>query len=80
MAMSIQVMGSPLVGSEIQLASLVGGGIYMRDLRVRRRCPRVLMAFSLTGPQRQGLVTLDAKRRNVSHAAEPAQLCSMANA
>ena len=68
--MRAQVMGSPLVGSEIQLASLIGSGIYVRDLRLRRRCPRVLMAFSLTGPQRQGLVTLDAKRRNVSQAKE----------
>ena len=37
----------------------------MRDLGLRRRCPRLLMAFSLTGPQRQGLVTLDVKKRKV---------------
>ena len=61
-----QVMGTPLVGNELHMAVLVGGGIYLRDLRMRRRCPRVLMAFRLAGPNRQGLVTLDAKKRNVS--------------
>ena len=58
-------MGAPLVGSEVQLAALCGGGLYVRDLGLRRRCPRLLMAFSLTGPQRQGLVTLDVKKRKV---------------
>ena len=58
-------MGAPLVGSEVQLAALCGGGLYVRDLGLRRRCPRLLMAFSLTGPQRQGLVTLDVKKRKL---------------
>ena len=62
----MQVMGTPLVGSELQMAVMVGGGMYLREgLRLRRRCPRVLMAFRLAGPDRQGLVTLDAKKRNV---------------
>ncbi|GAX82286.1 hypothetical protein CEUSTIGMA_g9715.t1 [Chlamydomonas eustigma] len=62
-----EVLGAPIVGSPVMLTSVWEGGFYFRDMRLRHRSPRVLMAFEVEGPQRKGLVKLEAKKRKGCH-------------
>ncbi len=62
---SWQVMGAPVAGSNVRASVLTGGGLRMKGLQPRLRSRRVQMIFPLTGSERRGLVSLEAKKIKV---------------
>ncbi|KAG1663632.1 hypothetical protein FOA52_011687 [Chlamydomonas sp. UWO 241] len=63
----LEVLGSPVVASPVHVAASSGGGLRFKDLRVKARKPRVAMTFELTGPDRRGLVALEARKKQGRH-------------
>jgi hypothetical protein len=59
----LEVMGAPLVGSDIRAYVQTAGGIKMKGLTPRYRSRRLMMLFPLKGAERRGLVSLEAKKR-----------------
>jgi len=60
-----QVMGAPVAGSNVRASVLTGGGLRMKGLQPRLRSRRVQMIFPLSGSERRGLVSLEAKKLKV---------------
>lgn len=60
-----QVMGAPVAGSDVRAYVMTGGGLRLKNLRPSIRSRRVQMIFPLTGTERRGLVSLEAKKRKV---------------
>lgn len=58
-------MGAPVTGSPLRAYVMTGGGLRMKGLLPRWRSRRIQMIFPLTGADRRGLVSLEAKKRNV---------------
>ena len=63
---TLQVMGAPVAGSNVRATVLTGGGLRLKGLQPRLRSRRVQMIFPLTGAERRGLVSLEAKKIKVS--------------
>ncbi len=61
-----QVMGAPVAGSDVRAYVMTGGGLRLKHLRPSMRSRRVQMIFPLTGTERRGLVSLEAKKRKVA--------------
>ncbi|KXZ46308.1 hypothetical protein GPECTOR_45g178 [Gonium pectorale] len=62
----LEVMGAPLVGSPVRAYVVTGGGVYLsKKLRIKLRARRIQMMFPLSGSERKGLVSLEAKRKKV---------------
>jgi len=59
----LEVMGAPLLGSELRASVLTGGGFRIKNFKLKRRSPRLQMIFPLTGSDRKGLVSLEAKKK-----------------
>ncbi|PNW83273.1 hypothetical protein CHLRE_05g232752v5 [Chlamydomonas reinhardtii] len=60
----LEVMGAPLVGSDVRAYVVTGGGLYLsKSMRIKLRSRRIQMMFPLSGPERKGLVSLEAKRK-----------------
>ena len=59
-------MGAPVAGSNVRASVLTGGGLRMKGLQPRLRSRRVQMIFPLSGSERRGLVSLEAKKLKVS--------------
>eukprot|EP00884_Botryococcus_braunii_P014833 jgi/Botrbrau1/23350/Bobra.0051s0009.1 len=59
----LEVMGAPVTGSPLRAYVMTGGGIRMKGLLPRWRSRRIQMIFPLTGAERRGLVSLEAKKR-----------------
>lgn len=56
-------MGTPLVSGDVRVTVLSGGGIKFKNLQLKHKAPRVQMLFKLSGTDRQGLVSLEAKKK-----------------
>lgn len=65
---SAQVMGAPVAGSSLRATVVRGGGLRLKGLVPRYRSKKVQMIFPLTGSERRGLVSLEAKKQHVSSA------------
>ena len=61
--MPIQVMGAPLVGSELRASVMTGGSLRFKGWWPGYRARRVQMIFPLKGADKRGLVSLEAKKR-----------------
>lgn len=61
----LQVMGAPVAGSNVRASVVTGGGLRMKGLHPKLRSRRVQMIFPLTGAERRGLVSLEAKKLKV---------------
>lgn len=61
----VQVMGAPVAGSDLRAYVLTGGGLRLKSLRPKLRSRRLQMIFPLTGTDRRGLVSLEAKKSKV---------------
>ncbi|GIL60945.1 hypothetical protein Vafri_15773 [Volvox africanus] len=60
----LEVMGAPLAGSPVRAYVVTGGGLYLsKKFRIKLRSKRVQMMFPLSGTDRKGLVSLEAKRK-----------------
>ncbi|GLC47165.1 hypothetical protein PLESTB_001387900 [Pleodorina starrii] len=65
----LEVMGAPLVGSQVRAYVVTGGGLYLsKKFRIKLRSRRIQMMFPLSGPERKGLVSLEAKRKHGRYA------------
>lgn len=60
----LEVMGAPVVGSNVRATVLSGGGLKFKGLRPRLRSRRVQMILPLRGTERRGLVSLEAKKKH----------------
>ena len=60
-------MGAPVAGSNVRATVTTGGGLRMKGLQPKLRSRRVQMIFPLTGSERRGLVSLEAKKLQVRH-------------
>ena len=58
-------MGAPLIGSDLRASVLTGGGVRFKGWWPRYRPRRVQMIFPLKGTDKRGLVSLEAKKRQV---------------
>ena len=58
-------MGAPVAGSNVRATVLTGGGLRLKGLRPRLRSRRMQMIFPLSGSERRGLVSLEAKKLKV---------------
>jgi hypothetical protein len=61
----LEVMGAPVVGSDVRASVVTGGGIKLRSSkgwRPRIKSRRLQMMFPLKGPEKKGLVSLEAKK------------------
>jgi hypothetical protein len=54
-----------VAGSNVRASVLTGGGLRMKGLQPRLRSRRVQMIFPLSGSERRGLVSLEAKKLKV---------------
>lgn len=64
----LEVMGAPLVGSDLRASVLTGGGVAFKGLawpKVRSR--RLHMIFPIRGSERRGIVSVQAKKRRGKH-------------
>ena len=59
----LEIMGAPVVGSEVRASVVSGGGLKVKGWRPKMRSRRVQMIFPLKGADRKGLVSLEAKKR-----------------
>ena len=59
----LEIMGAPVVGSDVRASVVTGGGLRMKAWRPKIRSRRVQMIFPLKGTDRKGLVSLEAKKR-----------------
>ena len=57
----LEVMGAPVVGSDVRASVLTGGGIKLFP-KPKLKKKRVQMMFPLKGSERKGLVSLEAKK------------------
>jgi len=60
----LEVMGAPVVGSDVRASVLTGGGLKFKGLLPKIRSRRVMMIFPLKGTERRGLVSVEAKKRH----------------
>ena len=60
---ALEVLGAPLVGSDVRATVTIGGGLKFKGLRPKLRSRRVSMIFPLKGSERQGLVSVEAKKK-----------------
>ncbi|CAL8462998.1 g2532 [Coccomyxa elongata] len=58
----LEVMGAPVAGSDLRAYVLTGGGLRLKNLKPKLRSRRLQMIFPLTGTERRGLVSLEAKK------------------
>ncbi len=63
----LQVMGAPLAGSPVRATVTGGGGLRLKGLQPVWRSRRLYMLFPLKGTERRGIVSLEAKKRQVGH-------------
>lgn len=64
----LEVMGAPLVGSDLRASVLTGGGVAFKGVawpKVRSR--RLHMIFPIRGSERRGIVSVQAKKRRGKH-------------
>lgn len=61
-----QVLGAPVAGSDVRASVTTGGGLRLRGLVPAIRPRRLQMIFPLSGADRRGLVSLEAKKRKVA--------------
>ena len=54
-----------MAGSNVRASVVTGGGLRMKGLHPKLRSRRVQMIFPLTGAERRGLVSLEAKKLKV---------------
>lgn len=59
----LEIMGAPLVGSDVRATVLTGGGLKFKGFRPKLRSRRVAMIFPLKGTERRGLVSVEAKKK-----------------
>lgn len=59
----LEVMGAPLVSSPVRASVITGGGLRFKGLTPRIRSRRAQIIFPLTGSERRGLVSIEAKKR-----------------
>jgi hypothetical protein len=59
----LEIMGAPLVGSDVRATVLTGGGLKVKGMRPKVRSRRVAMIFPLKGTERRGLVSVEAKKK-----------------
>ncbi|MEW5302086.1 MAG: hypothetical protein WDW36_004896 [Sanguina aurantia] len=60
----LEVMGAPLAGSSLRAYVVTGGGLYLsKALRPKVRPRRIQMIFPLTGRERTGMVSMEAKKK-----------------
>lgn len=60
----LEIMGAPVLGSDVRASVLTGGGLTFKGLRPKFRSRRVQMIFPLRGTERRGLVSVEAKKRH----------------
>ncbi|EIE27339.1 hypothetical protein COCSUDRAFT_55352 [Coccomyxa subellipsoidea C-169] len=58
----LEVMGAPVAGSDLRAYVMTGGGLRIKHLKPRLRSRRLQMIFPLSGTERRGLVSLEAKK------------------
>eukprot|EP01025_Chloroclados_australasicus_P051815 TRINITY_DN6038_c1_g1_i1.p1 TRINITY_DN6038_c1_g1~~TRINITY_DN6038_c1_g1_i1.p1 ORF type:complete len:363 (-),score=42.85 TRINITY_DN6038_c1_g1_i1:144-1232(-) len=58
----LEVLGSPVVGSQSRAYVMSGGEIRMKGIYPSRRSRRLQMIFPLKGPERRGIVSVEAKK------------------
>lgn len=61
----LEVMGAPLVSSPVRASVVTGGGLRFKGLAPKIRSRRAQIIFPLTGSERRGLVSIEAKKRKV---------------
>jgi hypothetical protein len=59
----LEIMGAPVVGSDVRATVLTGGGLKFKGMRPKLRSRRVAMIFPLKGTERRGLVSVEAKKK-----------------
>eukprot|EP00899_Mesostigma_viride_P006051 jgi/Mesvir1/15447/Mv06629-RA.1 len=59
----VEVMGAPIVGSDIRAYVLSGGGFKMRDFRPGLKAHRAHMICAVHGSEHKGLVSVAAKKK-----------------
>lgn len=70
-------MGAPVAGSSLRATVVRGGGLTLKGLVPRYRSRKVQMIFPLSGSERRGLVSLEAKKQRVSPTATFLSRCGI---
>lgn len=61
---ALEVLGAPLTGSDVRAYVMSGGGIRMKGLTPKFSTKRAYLIFPVRGPERRGLVSVEAKKRH----------------
>ena len=59
----LEVMGAPLTGSDARAYIMSGGGVHLKNFKLRFGGKRCFLIFPIKGPERRGLVSIEAKKK-----------------
>lgn len=59
----LEVLGAPVIGSELRAYVLVGGGLKFKNFRLKLRPRRLHMIFPVEGRDHRGMASLEVKKR-----------------
>ncbi|XP_078445151.1 uncharacterized protein LOC144714304 [Wolffia australiana] len=60
----LEVMGAPLSGTDVRAYIMSGGGVRLKNFRLRFGGKRCFLIFPIKGSERRGLVSVEAKKKN----------------
>ncbi|XP_051123101.1 uncharacterized protein LOC127245968 [Andrographis paniculata] len=59
----LEVMGAPLTGTDLRAYVMRGGGVTLKNFRLRLRSKRCFLIFPIHGSERKGLVSIEVKKK-----------------
>ncbi|XP_017984564.1 PREDICTED: uncharacterized protein LOC18587520 [Theobroma cacao] len=58
----LEVMGAPLTGTELRAYVMSGGGLTVKNFKLKLRSKRCFLIFPIRGSERKGLVSVEVKK------------------
>ncbi|KAK9167876.1 hypothetical protein Syun_000016 [Stephania yunnanensis] len=58
----LEVMGAPLSGTDLRAYVMSGGGLALKDFKLKLRTKRCFLIFPIRGSERRGLVSVEVKK------------------
>lgn len=59
----LEVMGAPLIGTDLRAYVMSGGGLTLKNFMPRFRSKRCFLIFPVQGSERKGLVSVEVKNK-----------------
>ncbi|OMO66705.1 hypothetical protein CCACVL1_21007 [Corchorus capsularis] len=63
----LEVMGAPLTGTDLRAYVMSGGGLTLKDFKLKLRSKRCFLIFPIQGSERKGLVSVLVKKNKGQH-------------